>query len=118
MKTNLKVLVADDDNVSRFILKKILEPFSREVLLAKTGVEAVTACQDNPDIDLILMDALMPYMNGIEAVKKIREFNKNVIIIMQSAIDNLGKDEEIEYNEYIRKPIRRELLFLLMEKYF
>lgn len=53
-----------------------LEKFTREILIAKTGIEAIETCRKNPDIDLVLMDIQMPDLNGYEATAKIREFNK------------------------------------------
>jgi CheY-like chemotaxis protein len=63
-----------------------------KVLVARTGIEAVDICRNNPDIDLILMDMQMPGLNGYET-QQIREFNKTVIIIAQSAF-GLSDDRE------------------------
>ena len=81
----LKILIADDDDVSALFLTKVLGRCSREILKARTGVEVVEICQKNPDIDLILMDIQMPEMDGYQATEQIRRFDKDVIIIAQTA---------------------------------
>lgn len=117
----LKILIAEDDAVSELLLGETVKMFSKEILKAQTGVEAVEACKRNPDIDLVLMDIRMPELGGYEATKKIREFNKDVIIIAQTAF-GLSRDKEkaIEAgcNDYISKPISNEVLFSLIYKYF
>jgi CheY-like chemotaxis protein len=91
----LKILVAEDDEVSEMLLDETVKVFAKEILKAGTGVEAVEACRDNPDIDLILMDVRMPEMGGNEAAKQIREFNKEVIIIAQTAYGQTGRQRKI-----------------------
>jgi CheY-like chemotaxis protein len=85
--------------------------------VARTGIEAVDICRNNPDIDLILMDMQMPGLNGYEATQQIREFNKTVIIIAQSAF-GLSDDRESAAgcSDYISKPINKSEL--LVYKYF
>jgi hypothetical protein len=63
-------------------LSTIFKGFSKKVFRAKTGVEPVEIFRNNPDIDLILMDLLMPELNRDEAI---RQFKKEVIIIAQTA---------------------------------
>ena len=95
--------------------------FSKEVLKARTGVEAVEACRNNPDIDLVLMDIQMPEMDGYEATRQIRQFNKEVIIIAQTAYALTGDREkaiEAGCNDYISKPIKKDELLALIQKYF
>ena len=86
------------------------QDFHGSLLVAKNGIEAVKKCQDNLDIDLILMDMRMPEMDGYEATKQIRKFNKNVIIIAQTAFA-LSNDREktinVGCNDYIMKPINQ-----------
>jgi len=118
---NLKILIAEDDKTARIVLAKMVGMFGKEILYAKTGVEAVVACKNNPDIDLILMDIQMPEMDGYEATRQIRQFNKEVIIIIQTAYDILDeneKEKEIGHNDYIRKPINYTLLKELIKKWF
>jgi hypothetical protein len=117
----LKILIAEDDEVSELLLGETLKLYSREILKARTGVEAVEACKLNPDIDLVLMDIRMPELGGYEATRKIREFNKSVYILAQTAFGLSGDREkaiEAGCNEYISKPIRKEELLELLYQYF
>lgn len=118
---NLKILVTEDDKISRMLILKVLEPFAQKILTAQTGVEAVEICRNNPDLDLILMDIQMPLMNGYEATKKIRKFNPEVIILAQTAFALEGdkaKTMEAGCNGYISKPIKKEELSNLLQHYF
>jgi PAS domain S-box-containing protein len=118
---NLKILIAEDDEISFSFLSKTLQNISCEILHAITGVEAVDACRNNPGLDLVLMDIRMPLMNGIEATRQIRQFNKDVIIIAQTAYAFAGDSEIVlapGFNDYISKPINQLLLKELIYKYF
>jgi CheY-like chemotaxis protein len=55
------------------LISAIVKENSKELLVARTGIEAVDICRNNPDIDLILMDMQMPGLNGYEATQQIRE---------------------------------------------
>lgn len=118
---NLKILVTEDDNISRMLILKVLEKFGNEILIARTGVEAVEICKKNSDLDLILMDIQMPEMNGYEATKEIRKFNPTVIILAQTAYALEGdkaKTIAVGCNGYISKPIKKEELSNLLQHYF
>ena len=117
----LKILIAEDDEVSVMLFDNHIKMYSKVLLKAGSGVEAVEACRDNLDIDLILMDIRMPGMDGYEATKQIREFNKKVIIIAQTAYGLSGdREKSIESgcNDYISKPINKSELLALIQKYF
>jgi len=117
---NLKILVVEDDEISYSLLSRTIQKISKEVLHAITGAEAVKACRNNPDLDLVLMDIRMPRMNGLEATQQIRQFNKDVIIIAQTAYVFSGDREkaiEAGCNDYITKPINMTLLHELIKKY-
>jgi len=117
----LKILIVEDDEVSELFLRKAIKLFSKEILHAKTGAEAVDASQKDSDIDLILMDIKMTGMSGYEATRQIRQFNKEVIIIAQTAfglIDDRQKAIESGCNDYISKPIQKDKLINIVEKYF
>ncbi len=116
---NLKILIVEDDEVSYSLLKRTIQKIGKEVLHAITGVEAIEACRSNLDLDLVLMDIRMPIMDGIEATRQIRQFNKDVIIIAQTAYAFTGDSEkaiEAGCNDYISKPINMTLLFELIKK--
>ena len=117
----LKILIAEDDQASLDFLKTILVKSSKEILIAKTGKEAVRLSLENPDLDLILMDIRMPEVNGYKAVKEIREVNKEVVIIAQTAYAIQGDKEKllgVGCNDYISKPIRKEALLRLLNMHF
>ncbi len=117
----LKILIAEDDEVSEMLIDLTVKIVGKEILKARTGIEAVEVCKNNPDIDLVLMDILMPVMNGYKATKKIREFNKSVVIIAQTAYGLTGDREkaiEAGCNDYIAKPIKKEELLALIQFYF
>jgi CheY-like chemotaxis protein len=117
----LKILIAEDDEVSEMLLDETVIMFARETLKARTGVEAVKACRDNPDIDLIMMDIRMPELSGYKATQQIREFNKEVIIIAQTAYGQTGdREKSIESgcNDYLAKPVSENELHEMIQKYF
>jgi PAS domain S-box-containing protein len=116
----LKILIVEDDEISHALITRTIQKISREVLHAITGVEAIEACRNNPDFDLVLMDIRMPRMNGLEATQQIRQFNKDVIIIAQTAYGFSGDSEkaiEAGCNDYIAKPINKTLLFEVIKKH-
>lgn len=116
----LKILIAEDDEVSDMLMEISVQVFAKEILKVKTGYEAVQACQQHPDIDLVLMDIQMPEMNGYEATRQIRKFNKDVVIIAQTAYGQSGDREkalEAGCNNYISKPIKKDQLLGLIHTY-
>jgi PAS domain S-box-containing protein len=118
---NLKILIVEDDEISYSLLSIVVQKISKEVIHAITGLQAVETCRNNPDIDLVLMDIRMPVMNGLEATSQIRQFNKDLIIIAQTAYgfsSDCEKALKAGCNDYISKPINSTLLFELIKKHF
>ncbi len=117
----LNILIVEDDELSELFLEEIVKDYSKETLKARTGVEAVEFCRYNPGIDLVLMDIRLPEMHGHEATRQIREFNKEVVIIAQTA-DGLHEDREKAImsgcNDYLAKPFSSKELQGLIQKYF
>ena len=115
----LKVIVAEDDKISFFYLKYILEEISAEILHATTGFEAIKLTKNNPDTDIILMDSKMPELDGMEAVKQIRKFNPGIFIIAQTAFaqeDYKAKSIAAGCNGFIEKPVDKNKLIDLISK--
>ncbi|NOU48706.1 MAG: response regulator [Bacteroidales bacterium] len=118
---NIKVLVVEDESNSALYIKLVLKKISREILLAKNGSEAVEICRNNPDTDLVLMDIKMPEMNGYEATRLIRQFNKEVIIIAQTAFGLTGDKEKALLtgcNDYLSKPVKIQQILAMIDKHF
>jgi len=110
------VLIADDDMRNVFSLKKILTEKNIHVHVAKNGKEAIERLYHEPDINLVLMDIMMPEMDGYEAIQKIREDKKykKLPIIALTAKAMKGDREKcirIGANDYVSKPINVEKLF-------
>nr|MBK9653554.1 response regulator [Bacteroidota bacterium] len=119
--SNLKILLAEDDEIAEMLFDLSAKPFFKNIIKARNGIEAVETCRNNPDIDIVLMDVQMPLMDGHEATRKIREFNKDVVIIAQTAFGLAGDREkalEAGCNTYIAKPFRIIELLELIHDYF
>jgi len=119
--SHLKILIVEDDLPSSRLLSISVRKFAKEILIAHSGTEAVEACRNHPDIDLVFMDIQLPDMNGHEATRQIREFNSSVVIIAQTAFA-LSSDKEKALkagcNDYTSKPIKQDKLVELIRKYF
>jgi PAS domain S-box-containing protein len=115
----LKILIAEDDEISKTLLTFLLKPIASELLIVQNGLEAVEFYKKNRDIDIIFMDIQMPIMDGFEATRQIRLLNKNVKIIAQTAFALSGDEEKIKNagcNSYINKPIKKEALYLAIKE--
>ena len=118
---SLNILIAEDDEASEILISRAFRTIGKKILKVRTGVAAVQACRSNNEIDLIMMDIKMPEMDGYEATRQIRQFDKEVIIIAQTAFALMGDSEkaiEAGCNDYISKPINRDELMTIIEKYF
>jgi PAS domain S-box-containing protein len=117
---NLKILIAEDDETSDFLISSILRNNNHELFHAATGAEAIEECRNNQGLDLVLMDIRMPDISGLEATRLIRQFNKSLIIIAQTAYALAGDREkalEAGCNDYIAKPINKDELEKLIQQH-
>ncbi len=117
---NKTVLVVEDVESNYLYIEALLKMLKIGIIWAKTGTEAISICSDNPKIDLILMDILLPGINGYEAIKQIRKFRPNLPIIAQTAFAMYGDREkaiEAGCNDYLAKPIKKQVLTDLINKY-
>ena len=109
----MRILVCDDEQEIRNILKLLLEDAGYEVSEASNGSMAVEAVRSDSEIDLCIMDIMMPVMSGIDATKKIREFSAVPILFLTAK--SLESDKEAAYSgggdDYLVKPFSsREIL--------
>ncbi len=119
---NLRILIAEDNNVNQMVLNAILSKTGHHVDMVSNGIEAVAAvmrCQ----YDLILMDVQMPEMDGVTAARKIRELHgaaEKIPIIAVTANAMLGDREkylDAGMTDYISKPINSQKLLSVLAKY-
>jgi len=114
------VLVVDDDDSARFFLSEVLKKHCKKILHASTGKEAVDICRADQSIGLVLMDIKLPEIDGYEATRQIRKFNKDVVIIGQTAYALLGDKDKVlgaGCDDYIAKPIDKTELMRIIMKY-
>ncbi|ALP37606.1 histidine kinase [Paenibacillus sp. IHB B 3084] len=114
-----KILLVDDDIRNVFALSSVLESYRMEVTFAENGREALEMLEQTPDFDLVLMDMMMPEMDGYEAMRRIRlmpQFEKLPIIALTAKAmkDDRSKCIEAGASDYVKKPIQTEQLLSLM----
>ncbi len=117
-RTKITVLVAEDDEVSLIYLSHILKACNMEILVAKSGGEAVEMCRKFQQIALVLMDINMPVFDGQIAAQIIKGFRPELPIIAQTAFA-LDEDKEKysdTFDDYITKPIKADELKQKMRK--
>jgi HAMP domain-containing protein/signal transduction histidine kinase/ActR/RegA family two-component response regulator len=117
-----KVLVIDDDMRNIFAITVILERKGMEVVYADNGLTGIEKLKENPDVDMVLMDIMMPEMGGIEATQAIRKMDqfRNLPIITLTAKAMKGDREkclEAGATDYITKPVDTDNLLSLMHKW-
>lgn len=117
---DLNVLIVDDNKLNIIVLKKILEDLGVKADSANNGKIGLKQFKEK-NYHLIFMDIHMPEMDGWEATKKIREFNKEVIIFGLSAnvtTEAIDKALESGMNNYLSKPFKKEHLYKLLFFHF
>jgi signal transduction histidine kinase len=115
-----KLLVAEDMRSNFIYLQELLRPTNINILWATNGKQAIDMVKENPDIDLILMDILMPEMDGYEATVEIKKINNNIPVIAQTAylIEHATRAEESKiFEAYLVKPIWAPQLITSMSKF-
>ncbi|GIP60331.1 response regulator [Paenibacillus woosongensis] len=114
-----KILLVDDDVRNVFALSSVLEGYRMNVVYAENGREALEILEEQSDFDLILMDMMMPEMDGYEAMRRIREkpeFAKLPIIALTAKAmkEDRSKCIEAGASDYVKKPIQTDQLLSLM----
>jgi CheY-like chemotaxis protein/HAMP domain-containing protein len=114
-----KVLLVDDDMRNIYALSASLEEWGCEIEIANNGQESLDALESHPDVDIVLMDIMMPEMDGYEAMTRIRaqdRFKKLPMLALTAKAmrDDRAKCIEAGANDYISKPVDTEKLQSLM----
>lgn len=113
----MRILVCDDELEIRNVLKLLLENSGYEVSEAHNGAVAVECVRSDSEIDLCIMDIMMPVMSGIEATAKIREFSDVPILFLTAK--SLESDKEAAYSgggdDYLVKPFSSKELLMKVE---
>ena len=114
-----KVLLVDDDVRNIFAMTSLLERHKMDVVPAETGMDALALLEKNPDMDVVLMDIMLPEMDGYETTRRIRlqTRHKDLPIIALTAKAMKGDREkclEAGASDYIAKPVDTEQLLSLL----
>ena len=114
-----KVLIVDDDVRNIFALTSMLERYQMEILYAENGRDALTILQNNPDINVVLMDVMMPEMDGYETMQEIRKLSQFASLPMIALTAKAMKGDrekciEAGASDYITKPVEPDQLLSLL----
>jgi CheY-like chemotaxis protein len=110
-----KVLIIDDDTRTVFALTSTLERFNMEVLSAESGREGIEILQKTPDVDVVLVDIMMPGMDGYDTMRTIREIDRGkslplIAVTAKAMKDDREKCIEAGASDYVPKPVDIEQL--------
>lgn len=118
---NKKILIVDDNKLNLKVTSKLLEPYHIETTLLESGEECIDIIKEGVKFDLILLDQMMPGLDGTETLKRLKEidgFSIPVVVLTADAIQ--GQKEKYlsdGFNDYISKPIDKNELNRVLKKY-
>lgn len=111
---NKKVLLVDDDRLNNRILKRLLKIYNIELDTCERGIECIDKINNGEQYDLILMDIMMPDINGVDTLKKLKSnknFNTKVIALTADALStSRNKYLKAGFTDYLSKPFKKEEL--------
>lgn len=109
-----KVLIVDDEPDIREIVELLLKSNGYTVFSASDGVKALQIATENPELDLIILDIMMPNEDGISVLKKIRSFSKVPVLFLTAKIQESDKSEAYENggDDYLTKPFSQNELLM------
>jgi CheY-like chemotaxis protein len=120
----MKIIIADDYYTNRLLVSEILKSLGHDYIIAENGKQALEALENNNDVDLVLMDLEMPVMNGIEAMRYIRDrlvYPKSNIPIIALTAHNPGmyiqEGQESGFNKLMGKPYSIDKIAEVLEFY-
>lgn len=108
----MKIVVAEDDRITRKIIHKTLESWGHEVVMADDGAEGLRLLGENPDVHMLITDWMMPEMDGLELCRKVRESEdkRYIYIIILTALirkESIIEGFEAGADDYVTKPFDR-----------
>ena len=115
-----KILIAEDVESNYLYIKAVLSKLKATIFWAKNGLEAVEICDNEPAIDLVLMDLQMPEMNGYEATRILKKKYPSLPVVAQTAFamsDDREKALDSGCDDYLAKPIKSKDLLFVVGKY-
>ncbi len=121
--TGKKILVVDDDVRNLFAITTVFERYNINVLTAESGTEAIDLMNELNDIEMVLMDIMMPEMDGYETIRRIRRELKNnslpiIAVTAKAMIGDRQKCIEAGASDYVTKPLKIDQLLSMMRMWF
>lgn len=115
--SEIKILVVDDESRMRKLVRDFLIKRNFEIVEAADGREALQVFEDNPDISLVILDVMMPFLDGYEVLREIRKSSKVPVIMLTAKADEQDelKGFELGVDEYISKPFSPKILVARVE---
>lgn len=114
------ILVVEDEERNWMLIRDIIELCNGQAIWAESGMQAIDKLSADPKIEMVLMDLQLPFMSGVEATRKIREFNQNIPVIAQTAYSDpelLNNCTKAGCNKYILKPLNFNEMCNLLSDY-
>lgn len=121
MEEKQKILIADDERINRKILSELLEE-DHEVIIAKDGNQVIKRVENSDDIDLIILDIIMPNLDGYEVLKRLKESDntKDIPVIFITGLRSMDDEEKglkLGATDYIIKPFHPSIVKLRVENH-
>ena len=118
--SNITILIAEDDVCNQFFFKAISKPTNAKIIIAEDGQQAIEYLENNPDIQIALIDIKMPVLDGLKAARIIKNKFKNLPLIAQTAYSDQSQRNtalEAGFDQFITKPIKQDELFNIIRSY-
>ena len=115
------ILIAEDIDINYKFIEVIVLKTKAKIIRAKNGQEAIDLVNSNPQIDLVLMDIMMPDIDGFQATAEIKKTRINLPVIAQTAYGdeiNQAQLNKAGFDGFISKPIKLEELISILRKFF
>jgi two-component system, cell cycle response regulator DivK len=121
VKTSKKILIIDDDHRNIFALHAVLKAKGYTCLTASSALEGIDMLAKQNDIGIVLVDMMMPEMDGYEAIREIRSGERKdvpvVAVTAQAMVGDREKCIEAGADEYISKPVDVDLMIKLLNRF-